>query len=75
MMYMRTLFRGAKIMHIRKKRCAFVILTNLGKDMREKEEEEKNKKKKHAKTRHNQGTFSYLKSTCLGCVLKILLGG
>ena len=62
-MYTRISFRGAKTGKIGKKGMFWVRLTNFGKDMTHK------LRKTHAKTR----IFSYLKSMCLGCLLKVVL--
>ena len=64
-MYGRTSFRGAKTCKIGKKGMFLVILTNFGKDMMHK------LRKTHDKNTYIRVTlFSYLKNTCLGCVLK-----
>ena len=65
-MYVHTLFRGANTCKIGKNSVFLVIVTNFGKDMTEK------LRKTHAITRI-KGLFSYVKNTCLGCVLKVLL--
>ena len=67
-MYARTSFRGAKREKIGQKGVFLVILTNFGKDIMDK-----------LRTTHSKmriwGLFSYLKNTCLGCILWVLLRG
>ena len=70
-MYARTSFRGAKTCKIGKKGMFLVILTNFWMDMTLK----LRKRKQKRVFRVYFQLFSYLKNTCLGCVLKILLRG
>ena len=65
-MYTRTSFKGAKTCKIGKNFVFLVILTNFGKDIKDK------LRKMHAKGVFRV-YFHALKNACLGCVLEVLL--
>ena len=67
-MYARTSFRGAKTCKIGKKLYVFGHIDKFWKGYAHE------LRKTYAKTLI-YGLFSYLKNTCLGCILKVLLRG
>ena len=70
-MYMRTLFRGAKTCKIGENGVLLVMFMSFGKEMTKKIRKSIQKRVLF----RDLGSILYLDNTCLGCVLKVLLGG